>query len=282
LLLCSVYYIFLNAKVAIIRLCLFLSRSATALVVLLIIVLAIAAYILLPNFLSNISNSKLPIPLVSIARNWAGYVVADNLLSPKSTVQSVSASWIVPSVNGSGTDTFSSVWVGIGGQFDHTLIQVGTEQDYAGGSARYYAWYELLPSNIVVLDEVQVSPGDQIEASISMVGSSNNSWSISLQDLTSNTSFHSNFVYDSQRLTAEWIVERPVVNGALAQLADFGSVTFTGCQANLSGKTGGITDFSYNYVILDPLVQNSRSIQLVSVSGSTGGGTEFTVDYVAL
>jgi hypothetical protein len=258
-----------------------LSRTATALVVLLIIILAGAVYIFLPNFWTNISNSKLPIPLVSIAMNWAGYEVADNLLSPKSTVQSVSASWIVPSVNESGTDTFSSVWMGIGGQFEHTLIQVGTEQDYAGGSARYYAWYELLPSNQVVLDEVQVSPGDQIEASISMVGSSNNSWSITLYDLTSDTSFQSNFVYDSQRLTAEWIVERPLVNGALAQLADFGSVTFTGCRANLSGKTGGITDFSYNYVILDPLVENGRSIQLVIVSSPKNSGTEFAVDYVA-
>jgi hypothetical protein len=265
-----------------IRLCLFLSRSATALVVLLIIVLAIAAYILLPNFWGNISKSKLPIPLVSIARNWAGYVVADNLLSPKSTVQSVSASWVVPSVNASGTDTFSSVWVGIGGQSEHTLIQAGTEQEYAGGSARYYAWYELLPSNLVVLDEVQVSPGDQIQASISLVGSSNNLWSISLQDLTSNTSFQSNFVYDSQRLTAEWIVERPIVNGALAQLADFGSVTFADCQANLSGKTGGITDFSYNYVILDPIIQNGNSVRLVSVSSPKNNGTEFTVNCNAI
>jgi hypothetical protein len=259
-----------------------MSKSATVLIVLFLIVIAVAAYFLLPNLLSNISKSKLPIPLVSIARNWAGYVVADNLLNPKSTVQSVSASWIVPSVNASGTDTFSSVWVGIGGQFEHTLIQVGTEQDYTDGSAKYYVWYELIPSNQVAIDQVQVSPGDQIEASISLVGSSNNTWSISIQDLTSNTSFQSNFDYDSQRLTAEWIVEKPLINGALAQLADFGSVTFTSCQANLSGKTGGITDFSYNYVILDPFVQNGNSIQLVSVSFPKNSGSEFTIDYTAL
>jgi hypothetical protein len=225
---------------------------AVAAIVIIAVAIIILVYFVLPflNF-GNISEQGLPVPLVSVARNWAGYVVASNLLDPKQDVSNVSASWIVPSVKDIGIDAYSSVWVGIGGQFDRSLIQVGTEQDFTGGSAKYYAWYEMLPNYSIPIESIQVSPGDQMRASISLVDTNTNLWSISIEDLTSNAKFQNNFTYDSQQLTAEWIVERPQVNNALVQLADFGSVTFTDCQASISGKTGGITDFSYNYVILD-------------------------------
>ena len=255
--------------------------TATAILILIVVIaLATAAYFIFFN-LGNISSSPLPIPMVSVARNWAGYEVATNFLTPSSAVQNVSASWVVPSVKNSDTNAFSSVWVGIGGQFDHTLIQVGTEQDAQNGSAKYYAWYKLLPSNAVTINSIQVSPGDQISASISTVNSNSNTWAISLQDVTNNQKFQSNFNYNSQQLTAEWIVERPYFNNALAALANFGSVTFTNCQANLSGETGGITNFSYDSVILDPEIINNHSVQIVSVSRPSNGGTQFTVDYVS-
>ena len=257
---------------------------AVAAIVIIAIAIIILVYFVLPflNF-GNISEQGLPVPLVSVARNWAGYVVASNLLDPKQDVSNVSASWIVPSVKDIGIDAYSSVWVGIGGQFDRSLIQVGTEQDFTGGSAKYYAWYEMLPNYSIPIESIQVSPGDQMRASISLVDTNTNLWSISIEDLTSNTKFQNNFTYDSQQLTAEWIVERPQVNNALVQLADFGSVTFTDCQASISGKTGGITDFSYNYVILDPEIVNNQSVRLVNVSiPPAEGGSQFSVTYIGV
>ncbi len=224
----------------------------------------------------------MPIPLVSVAGNWAGYEVSNNFPNPTSAVQEVSASWIVPSVKNNGADTYSSVWIGIGGQYDKTLIQVGTEQDFRNASANYYAWYEMLPSNSVSTPSFTVSPGDKMEASISLIDSNNNLWSISLEDLTSNNHFQNNFTYNSPRLTAEWIVERPEVNNALTQLADFGSVSFTDCNAILSGRTSGITGFTYNHIIMDPQIINNKSVQLVSLSGLTNGGTQFTVNYISI
>ena len=251
-------------------------------IVVIVIALIVIVYFVHFNFSSIPQPKLLPIPDVSIARNWAGYEVATSFLSPKSAVQGVSGSWTVPSVTNIGIDAYSSVWVGIGGQFDHTLIQVGTEQDFTDGSAKYYAWYEMLPSNEVPIDSIQISPGDQMEASISLVNSNSNTWSISLEDLTSNSKFQGNFTYNSPQLTAEWVGERPELNNVLVTLADFGSVTFTDCQAKLSGKTGGITDFSYNYVILDPQIINGRSVQLITVSSPANGGTQFTVSYKAV
>ncbi len=245
-----------------------------------IIVGAAIFLVLYGSNLIDVFHQTLPVPSVSVARNWAGYVCSSNLQNPKSSVTSVSASWTVPSVESSSTDAYSSVWVGIGGQFDTSLIQAGTEQDFADGSAKYYAWYEMLPNNLVPITAIQVSPGDQIKASISQSGS--NSWSISIEDVTSNTGFQNTFTYNSQQLSAEWIVERPLVNGSFAQLANFGSVTFSECQATLSGKKGGINNFPNSDVILDPQVVNGRSLQLVSVSGTRNGGAEFSVSYTAV
>jgi len=175
-------------------------------------------------------------PVVSTALNWAGYVVASNFTNLQPVVEGVSASWTVPIVTNIGVNAFSSCWVGVGGEFDHTLIQVGTEQDFVDGFARYSAWYEMLPSTSVTINTVQISPDDQIQASVLLVNTTENVWTISISDLTNNESFQSNFTYNSQRLTAEWIVERPEINSVLANLADFGNVTFTGCQAMLSEK----------------------------------------------
>ena len=55
--------------------------------------------------------------------NWAGYIVASDLQNPQSSVTSVTASWIVPTVTISSQDTFSAVWIGIGGFFDNTPIK---------------------------------------------------------------------------------------------------------------------------------------------------------------
>ncbi len=216
---------------------LILSRSGRiALSLFIIILIAIAfAYYTKFNF-GNIIQQPLPIPLVSIAGNWAGYEVSNNFPNPTPAIQEVSASWIVPSVKNDGADTSSSVWIGIGGQSDKTLIQVGTEQDFRNGSANYYAWYELLPSYSVSIPSFTVSPGDKMEASISLVDSNNSIWSISLEDLTNNNQFQNNFTYNSPRLTAEWIVERPEVNNALTQLSDFGTVSFTNCNAISVGQ----------------------------------------------
>jgi hypothetical protein len=259
-----------------------MSRGLKAgLVVLLILIVGIASLWFFTGFnFANITKNPLPIPIVSIAGNWAGYEVINNFANPKSTVQGISGSWTVPSVKNLGSDTYSSVWVGIGGQFDQTLIQVGTEQDSTNGSANYYAWYELLPSNSVPIATFQVSPGDQMAASISLIQANSSLWTITIDDLSNHGHFQNDFNYNSQKLTAEWIVERPEVNGILTQLADFGSVTFTQCTAILSGTSGAISHFSYNDIYMQPELVNNKSIQLVTVSMLENGGTQFTVSYI--
>ena len=250
-------------------------RIAAVLIV--FFILGIIVYFLFFN-ISDILQPSLGIP--TVGENWAGYVAASNLFFPQSTVTGVSASWVVPAVQNTGSNAYSSVWVGIGGQFDKSLIQVGTEQDSANGSPKYYAWYEMLPNNQVIIDNMQISPTDQINASISLIDSNTNTWSISISDQTTGKNFQQNLQYNSAKLTAEWIIERPAINGALTNLANFGSVTFANCQAAISGKTGAISDFTHNKVFMQPEIKNNQSLQLINISALTDNGKQFSVSYI--
>ena len=208
--------------------------------------------------------------------SWAGYIIEKNSNSHFEVI-AVNASWIVPQVNASAGDGYSSAWIGIGGQLDKTLIQVGTEHDVVNGQETYYAWYELLPSFAVRLTSIAVSPGDTMIASINLVNSDTNQWSIQISDATTGQAFSRNVVYNSTRSSGEWIVERPTINNQISTLADFGNITFTGCHVNVNNVTGPIAKFSFSKIQM----ANSQNAELASVSALTAGGSSFTVSYLA-
>jgi hypothetical protein len=220
----------------------------------------------------NISTSSPSI----LALDWAGYVVASDLTSPQPQVTGVNGSWNVPPVTISMEDSFSAVWLGIGGEFDNTLIQVGTEQDSINGQGEYSVWYELLPRVSVTITTMNVSPGDVITASINLVNSDANEWAIQIYDVTNGQGFNHNFVYNSSRLSADWIVERPTVNNRLSTLADFGSITFTDSYVTLNADVGTIKSFPFSRLILN----SRRNVQLATVSSLSSDGSSFTVNYL--
>ncbi len=228
-------------------------------------------------FLASLSQPEEP--TVLRVNQWSGYMVASDVQvdvqNRSSVVTSISGSWVVPEVNPSENITFSGVWVGIGGYGEETLIQTGTEQEYIDGKAVYYAWYELLPEYVVRINNIHIQPGDTITASISLENENTNTWTITIKDVTRGEQFKKTVVYNSSRLSAEWVVERPKVNGTVSTLADFGSVTFTECEATLDSFTGAIGNFSYAQ-----LVMQEENTALVSVSSLDGGESGFTVSYL--
>jgi hypothetical protein len=187
-----------------------------------------------------------------ISTNWSGYVVANYQTGVKYT--SASMTWVVPTVvYGQSTDTTSSTeysanWVGIGGfcanqlctRGDHTLIQLGTEQDVSpSGTAQYYAWYEVLPQAETPLDPAThpVYPGDLMTASLSCqqpCSGKKQNWTLSMTDETQKWSWSMQLSYGSSLLSAEWIEEAPY-SGGILPLADFGTAKFPG--ANLANTT---------------------------------------------
>lgn len=242
---------------------------AVLLAILIVFILIVSLVFVFP-FLANMSSEHL------ISSDWSGYCVASNLVNPQPDVTGVNGSWAVPTVKISATDSYSAIWIGIGGQFDDSLIQVGTEQDSRKGQAAYSAWYELLPFNPIIIDSINVSQGDQIEASIFLLDTNTTAWSVKIQDITTGQSLQETLVYASSMLSAEWIVERPSVGVRLSTLADFGQVEFTQCTGTMNGKDGNISTFAHAQVRM----VNRSNMELVHVSSLTSGGSSFTVNYV--
>lgn len=211
------------------------------------------------------------------SQDWGGYVVASDFTSPSPTVTAVTGSWIVPEVAVTPQDTFSAIWVGIGGLFDGTLMQAGTEQDSVGGQTSYSAWYEFLPSDAVSISEIKVSPRDQMVITIGLSNSTSSQWLIEMRDVTNGQSFSRFSFYRSSRLSAEWIVERPSVDGTLSTLAYFNIISFTSANVEIGGRNGGIGDFPFARVTM----YNRRNVPLVNVLPLSQKST-FSVVYAVI
>ena len=220
---------------------------------------------------SNQQNEPTPLHV----SQWSGYMIAPDVQDQSPLVTGVNASWRVPNVKPSEKNTFSGVWVGIGGYGEDTLIQIGTEQEYIDGKVSYYSWYELLPAHLVRISDLNVRPGNVIMASINLASQNSNTWSIEINDVTTGKYFKKTVVYNSSMRSAEWIVERPLVNNDISTLANFENVTFTECQATINGVTGTISNFSYTRLIM-----HDDDIPLVSVSSLNEMRTGFTVNYI--
>ena len=206
--------------------------------------------------------------------DWAGYIVSSTLENPQ--VVGINGSWSVPRIGVFSSDAYSSAWIGIGGQSEKTLIQAGTEHDSVNGQEYYYVWYEMLPATAVRIDTISVSPGDVITASITLINSDMNQWAIRIHDVTNGQGFYRTFIYNSSRLSAEWIVERPHVNNQISTLANFGTLTFTDAYAKIGDTVGAIGNFSYSPIIMT----TDLSKQLTSVSSLDEDGTSFSVTYL--
>jgi hypothetical protein len=153
--------------------------------------------------------------------NWAGEIATGT------TYTEVSATWTVPSVVASTSGEATSTWIGIDGADNNDLIQAGTTEQVVGGSATYFAWYEILPAVSVPVGTVD--PGDQMSVQIEEVAPG--TWRIDITDATLDQSASGDVAYSGPGDSVEWIQEDPAIDtqGDLAPLADFGSVSFSGC-----------------------------------------------------
>ncbi len=250
-------------------------KTNTLFLIVIWLILLIASVTILSSvvtpFLKTLQTENL------ISSDWGGYGVSSSVLFPQPVVTAVSASWTVPTVDTRTGEGFSAAWVGIGGQSDNTLIQVGTEHDSVGGQASYSLWYELLPNDSVTIKDTGISPGDHITASVSLIDGKSNTWLIQVSDLTTGQGFSQSFNYNSSRLTGEWVIERPTVNNRISNLADFGTVTFTNVSAVVANARGTVTTFPNYQISMEDRLNN----QMVKISNPSRDGSSFTVTFVA-
>lgn len=195
----------------------------------------------------------------STSSNWSGYSAVNGRYT------SVSASWTQPTASCTSATTYSSFWVGLDGDGSNTVEQTGTSADCSGGTARYYAWYEMYPKFPVNLT-LAIRSGDPITATVTTDGSGN--FTLSITDaktgLSSTTTQHSR---KARLASAEAIAEAPSGSGGVLPLTNFGTVSFGSTTVN--GKPIG----SFNPDRIDMASGSTLKAQTSALSG----GSSFSV-----
>lgn len=238
--------------------------------------------------------------------NWSGYAAETNITDPASgAVTGVSGSWVVPAVTGSGrTDTYSSAWVGIDGDSDDTVEQIGTEQDWTPRGAVYYAWFEMYPQGSYEIANFPIAPGNVISAKVTYVGETTSTggrgggfsarfspffpgsvttqtFQLTITNVTKNKTYTVPVQYSTitgaERSSAEWIVEAPSSYYGVLPMADFGTVSFAKCEATINGTTGPIDDGSWQ----NEAIEASNDGTTSTPSGPTDGpnGSAFSITW---
>jgi Peptidase A4 family/Ricin-type beta-trefoil lectin domain-like len=229
----------------------------------------------------------MPNTTAATSPNWSGYVDT----SQNDSVTYVAGTWTVPTVTATSGDTTSFAWVGIDGwNGNGTVEQTGTAQGVSNGVPYYFAWWEMWSTNGYSgpggrvdqrISSMTVSPGDSITASVTYESSGTyaGDFLLSINDTSqpndSFSTYENPSVYQDplpDRSSAEWIMETPTVSGGYATLPNFGSITFTNCNANVNGTPGQAqaVNLSSNVVASD-----TTSV----LTDSTDSGWSFTVLY---
>ncbi|HEY5659933.1 MAG TPA: G1 family glutamic endopeptidase, partial [Gaiellaceae bacterium] len=195
----------------------------------------------------------------STSSNWSGYSAVNGKYT------SVSANWTQPTASCTSATTYSSFWVGLDGDGSNTVEQTGTSADCSGGSARYYAWYEMYPKFPTNLS-LTIRPGDSMSASVTTDGAGR--FTLTIKNNSTGQSFVTTQRLNHAKLaSAEAIAEAPSSSGGVLPLTNFGTVGFSGTTVN--GQPIG----NYNPDKIDMVSGSTVKAQTSSLSG----GTSFSV-----
>ena len=184
--------------------------------------------------------SKSSLTANATSTNWSGSVAGPP--PANRTFAWIEGQWTVPNPHAPAIDNYyAAEWVGIDGLGSSDVLQAGTGTDisWAGiyPQTYTYAWWEWLPSNEVWISNLPVSPGDIMYCLICVNSPTTATVYISNQSTLVTTSFTVTPPKGTSLAgsSAEWVVERIMVNGAQTKLADYKVVYFDEGIAGLSG-----------------------------------------------
>ncbi len=181
------------------------------------------------------------------SNNWSGYVITTP--STASEYAWIYGEWNVPraySESGFYSSDHSTLWVGLDGWGTPDVVQDGTDQDTLTAfwvqTSSYDAWTEWYPYSSQTISNFPVNPGDDLHV-WTWVRDAAGNWDpkatvgwFYLWNATQNvyaylsTGAPSGTVFNGH--TAEWVMERPTVNGSIANLAQYASpARITSAQA---------------------------------------------------
>lgn len=197
--------------------------------------------------------------------NWSGYAASGS----SGQFTKVSAKWTQPTVTCGSTATDSVFWVGLDGFNSSTVEQTGSGGNCQGGSAVYYAWYEVYPKEPIITINKPVKAGDALSASATAVTSS--SFKLAISDSTQGWNFQTTQTLSgAARSSAEVIAEAPSSGTQILPLSNFGTVHFSSSMVN--GTTLG--SFSPQEIVM---VTSSGTVK--AQPSALSGGTAFSITW---
>ncbi len=196
--------------------------------------------------------------------NWSGY--AD---TGKNFTKSL-ATWTQPKITCPTKELqLAAFWVGIDGWGNGTVEQDGTLAECYKGTAFYYTWWEMYPTNDIQAVGTTVKPGDKIAASVVRTGTS---YALTVTDSTTS----GNNVSETETCAAsacanasdEVIGEAPGGERGEYPLPDFAPWTPGSIVFATTAKTGDVATFTPTYQLT---MVGDSGYALASPSALTSG-----------
>jgi hypothetical protein len=197
--------------------------------------------------------------------NWSGY--ADT----STTFSTATGNWTEPSVSCTSRTSYAAFWVGIDGFTSGSVEQDGTLAECSGGSAFYFTWWEMYPTNAIQVVGSSVQPGDSISASVVRSGTS---YTLKVTDAShsANSFTTTQSCSGCANSSAEWIAEAPSGSRGVLPLANFHSWTLSAATVN-SAVISSFTD--------DEITMIDSSGRVKAQPGAlNGSGNGFSVTWV--
>ncbi|HEY1918978.1 MAG TPA: G1 family glutamic endopeptidase [Streptosporangiaceae bacterium] len=205
--------------------------------------------------------------------NWSGYA-DDN--SSGNTYSEVSGYWYEPAVSCTSTESLAAFWVGLDGYNSDSVEQDGTLAECYDGSAYYYTWWEMYPSNAIQVVGSSLSPGDYIYADVVDEGGGNYALSVADYSNSANSFSTAQTCSDCADSSAEWTAEAPTGGSGIYPLPDYGSWTVYSATVT-SGYQGVISSFPDDEITM---IDSSGNVES-SPGPLSGTGDGFTTTWVS-
>jgi hypothetical protein len=199
--------------------------------------------------------------------NWSGY--ADT----GSGYSTVTGKWTEPSASCTSTESLAAFWVGIDGYSSSSVEQDGTLIECYGGTAYYYTWWEMYPTNDIQVVGDTLRPGDSISASVVRSGTS---YTLAVTDSSrSGDSFSTKQSCSCANSSAEWIAEAPSGSSGVEPLSHFSTFSLTSATVKTTSTSGTISTFTDDEITM---VDSSGRVE-AQPGALNGSGNAFNVTW---
>jgi hypothetical protein len=219
--------------------------------------------------------------------NWSGYVDTGHAFTK------VQGDITVPTITCTVPGAQTYFWVGFDGYTsnDPNLEQVGIGAQCSNAThptVSYFGWWEMKDGNTgnyinkIATSRLHITPGNRV-AAILAVKPGTNEFNLELYNTTTKqTPFRLTVGgYSTARQSAEWIVERPNVNGTLTALAKWNPNSSLFAYAEVTTTTNAtLKSVSYyDNTALEMTATRSGGRVLDLINALNGNGTSFGVTW---